>query len=296
MGDISTGQILLGVIIIINVVVSILGFQRKDFFNKYSFSIRGILKDRQWYRIITGGFLHVNVMHLILNMYVLYSFANNLVTEGFAYWPNGILSPLKFFLLYFVSLIAGNILPLYRHRKNDMYTAVGASGAVSGVVYALILYFPTSKMGLLFIPLMLPAVVFGVLYVIVSIIGMKFKLGNIGHDAHLSGAVAGLLMALLFIPSNLKISGKTVLYIMIPIALFVLIEYIFPGVIALPKKGVKNKNDADRKILMFEAEKHRRELNELLSEIRKNGIDSLSKEEKEKYLKLSGDDKDENIH
>jgi len=110
---------------------------------------------------------------------------------------------LYFFSIYFISLLSGSLLTvLFNFNKRD-YVAVGASGAVSGVIFSYILFFPSSTIGVFFIPM--PAYVFAFLYVGVSIYGMKSKFGNIGHEAHLGGALGGVISTFLLIEGSFKI-------------------------------------------------------------------------------------------
>jgi membrane associated rhomboid family serine protease len=107
-----------------------------------------------------------------------------------------------FLLIYFISLLSGSILTTVLHYKNPGYVAVGASGAVSGIVFSYILFFPTSTVGVFFIPM--PAFLFAFLYVGVSVYGMKSKFGNIGHEAHLGGALGGVISTFLLIEGSLR--------------------------------------------------------------------------------------------
>src|SRR5215831_13558473 len=180
------------VIIIANVIFSYRGFTHISFYEKYKFEVEKILLYRQYYRIISSGFLHVNWMHLIFNMLSLYFFSGGL--EAF-------LGDFNYLLIYFSSLIGGSLLSLFIHRHHGDYTAVGASGAVNGVIFATIALFPTMNINLLFIPM--PAWLFGILFVIFSIYGVRSRKDNIGHDAHLGGALIGMAIALALRPSAL---------------------------------------------------------------------------------------------
>ena len=111
------------------------------------------------------------------------------------------LGTVHFLIIYVVSLILGNLLSLYFHKDEFHYSAVGASGAVTGVLYAAILLEPSMRLGLLFIPLPIPAYIFGILYLMYSIYGMKNRVGNIGHDAHFGGAIGGYVVTLILLPS-----------------------------------------------------------------------------------------------
>ncbi|SHI74893.1 Rhomboid family protein [Arenibacter nanhaiticus] len=196
-----------------NVLASFKGFKDQSFFERYKFGV-GAIQAGQKDRMITSGFLHVDLSHLFFNMFTLYFFADVVI---------GWLGPAKFGIIYFISLVAGSILALFFHKKEPFYSAVGASGAVTGILYAAILLQPDMRLGIMFIPIPLPAYVLGILYLFYSIYGMKNRLGNIGHTAHFGGAIGGYLTTLLFKPELLLTDTWMVLLLAIPIIiLFVL--------------------------------------------------------------------------
>ncbi|MEM8506518.1 MAG: rhomboid family intramembrane serine protease [Bacteroidota bacterium] len=197
-----------------NVLVSLRGFSDQRFFERYKFSV-GAIKAGQRERSVTSGFLHVDFSHLFFNMFTLFFFANVVIT-----W----FGPTRFLILYFVSLIAGSLLALFFHKDEPYYSAVGASGAVTGVLYAAILLQPDMRLGIMFIPIPLPAYVLGIAYLLYSIYGMKSRLGNIGHTAHFGGAVGGYLTTLLFRPSLLATDTLMVVLLAIPIILLLILE------------------------------------------------------------------------
>ena len=175
------------VIIIANVLISLKGFDDRYFFEQYKFNV-GKIKRNEHIRMFSSGFLHADIQHLLFNMMTLYFFAGIVVLEFGNY---------KFILIYIASLIFGNLLSLYFHRDEDWYSAIGASGAVTGILYSAILLEPNLKINFI------PGYIFGVGYLLYSIYGMKKRLGNIGHDAHFGGAVGGYLITLLLKPSLL---------------------------------------------------------------------------------------------
>jgi len=196
-----------------NILVSLKGFNDLGFFDRYKFNIAAI-QGGQKDRMVTSGFLHVDFSHLFFNMFALYFFAPVVIT-----W----LGPIKFLIIYLISLVGGSLLALYFHRREPYYSAVGASGAVTGILYAAILMNPDMQLGILFIPIPLPAYVLGIAYLLYSIYGMKSRLGNIGHTAHFGGAIGGYLTTLLFMPYLLVTDTLIVILLAIPIgALFVL--------------------------------------------------------------------------
>ncbi|MCK0124576.1 rhomboid family intramembrane serine protease [Gelidibacter sp. F2691] len=179
------------IIIAANAIISYKGFNDYSFFERYKFNVGGIVRGEK-IRMFSSGFLHVDMMHLIFNMFTLYFFAPVVVYH---------LGTLYFLIIYIASLLLGNLLSLYFHKHEHYYSAVGASGAVTGVLYSAILLEPSMQLGLLFIPLPIPAYIFGILYLMYSIYGMKNKVGNIGHDAHFGGAIGGYVVTLMLMPS-----------------------------------------------------------------------------------------------
>lgn len=202
-------NIALLIIIAANVMISIKGFSDNLFFDKYKFQIGSIIRGEK-VRMFSSAFLHVDYMHLILNMYVLYIFAPQIILN---------LGVVKFLILYFGSLVAGSILTLSYHKKELYYTAVGASGAVAGIIYAAILLNPDMKLFMFPLPIPIPGYIFGIGYLIYSIYGMKNKVGNIGHAAHLGGSVGGYALMLLVYPEVFLHSTTTVILLGIPIVL-----------------------------------------------------------------------------
>ena len=201
-------------IIIANVLFSMKGFDDFSFFEKYKFNIGGIRRGEQ-IRMLSSGFLHANFTHLAFNMLTLYFFADVvIITIGFV----------KFLIIYFASLLVGNLLSFYFHKDDYHYSAIGASGAVMGVLYSSIMFYPDMNL-YLFFAIPIKAWIFGILYLFYSIYGMKKQLGNIGHDAHFGGAIAGYVLTILFAPGILENQLWIVIVLAIPIVvLFVLIK------------------------------------------------------------------------
>lgn len=201
-------------IIAANILVSLRGFSDTVFFDRYKFSIGGI-KAGQRGRTLTSGFLHVDISHLFFNMFTLYFFAN-VVINGFG--------PIKFLIIYFISLLGGSLLALFFHKDEPYYSAVGASGAVTGILYSAILLNPNMQLGIMFIPIPLPAYVLGIAYLLYSIYGMKSRLGNIGHTAHFGGAIGGYAVTLLFMPELIVSDTLIVALLAIPIVILLVLE------------------------------------------------------------------------
>lgn len=201
-------------IIAANILVSLRGFNDTGFFDRYKFSIGGI-QAGQKDRTVTSGFLHVDVSHLFFNMFTLYFFANVVIN----WFGAG-----KFLIIYFISLIGGSLLALFFHKNEPYYSAVGASGAVTGILYAAILLHPDMQLGIMFIPIPLPAYVLGIAYLLYSIYGMKSRLGNIGHTAHFGGAIGGYATTLLFKPELFVTDTFIVILLAVPILILFVLE------------------------------------------------------------------------
>ncbi|MGL2966310.1 rhomboid family intramembrane serine protease [Flavobacterium sp. XGLA_31] len=200
-----TNIFLLG-IILANVLISIKGFNDEYFFRKYQFHV-GSIRAGEQIRMVSSGFLHADVFHLAFNMIALYSFAP-VVTDN--------LGNLTFVLIYAGSLVFGSLLTMYFHGNDYSYRAVGASGAVTGIIYSAILLEPGMTIGIFGI-IPLPAYVFGIGYLLYSIYGMKAKNDTIGHTAHFGGAIGGYAITLLKAPELLQESTSMVILLAIPI-------------------------------------------------------------------------------
>lgn len=190
-------------IIVSNILLSFIGFKNQSFFKKYQFQM-GKIKAGEQIRMWSSGFLHVDFNHLFINMLSLYFFAGYVVYS---------LGEMKFLALYLSSLYIGNYLSFLYHNQQNEYTAVGASGAVSGIVYSAVLLYPDMKMLLIFFPIPLPGYIMASVYLIYTIYGMRKQGDNIGHTAHFGGALAGLIATIAFAPSVL-ISSKFTLLIL----------------------------------------------------------------------------------
>ena len=202
-------NLVLIVLITINVIVSLKGFSDSSFFRKYEFHL-GSIKAGEQIRMLTSGFLHVDITHLAFNMLTLYFFAPVVIdTFGSNY----------FLVVYFASLIAGSLLTFYIHKDEYYYRAVGASGAVTGVIYSSILLYPEMSLYLFFIPIPIPGYIFGIGYLLYSLYGMKSRTDNIGHTAHFGGAIGGYLVTLLKEPQMIYTNTKMVILLLIPIVI-----------------------------------------------------------------------------
>lgn len=205
--------ILIG-IILANVLISYKGFNDISFFRKYEFHI-GSIRAGEQIRMISSAFLHADLGHLFFNMFTLYIFAPVVIAQ---------LGSFSFLIIYVGSLIFGSLLTLYFHKNDYSYRAIGASGAVTGVLYSAILLQPDMSLYLFFIPIPIPAYIFGICYLLYSIYGMKAKKDNIGHTAHFGGAIGGFLITIIKEPQMLTENTLMVVLLLIPIVLLFVLE------------------------------------------------------------------------
>lgn len=202
------------VIVAANVLISYKGFNDFSFFEKYKFNVGGLRRGEK-VRLFSSGFLHVDMQHLLFNMISLYFFSGLVILY---------LGIVGFLTIYIGSLLVGNFLSFYFHKDEYHYSAVGASGAVSGVIYAAILLRPDMSLYMFFIPIPIPAYIFGIGYLLYSIYGMKNRIGNIGHDAHFGGAVGGYIITLILMPSLLQSNILMVGLLALPIIILFILQ------------------------------------------------------------------------
>jgi membrane associated rhomboid family serine protease len=188
-------------IILFTVAASIVGFTNDELFSHLKFNAFDAFHEKQWYRFFSYGFLHANWFHLMINMYVLYCFGRIIEVDYRGLFHDKYI--LYYLLLYMGGLLL-SILPAFGKHKNDVYyNAVGASGAISAVIFSAILIQPTFPISFLFIPrdlVSIPAWMFAVAYLVYEFIMTKKANDNIGHDAHFWGAIYGLIFTIALKP------------------------------------------------------------------------------------------------
>jgi membrane associated rhomboid family serine protease len=186
------------ILIAFTALISIPAFNNPDWLLKLQFNPYQIVHRKQWYRILTHGFLHASWMHLIVNMLVLFFFGpyvenylKEILGPGLQPWHS-----LIFMIFYFAAIITASLTSLYKHKDDPWYNAVGASGAVSAVIFFFIFFNPWELLYFYGI-LPIPGIIMGVLYLIYSHYMSRRGTDNVNHDAHLSGAVFGFIFPLL---------------------------------------------------------------------------------------------------
>ena len=269
----STG--ILGILILFFTgIITYKGFKDAKYFDTYSFDIDGILMHKEYSRIITSGFLHTSWIHFGFNMITLLAFSDE-IESMMGWW--------KYLLLYFGSMVGGSLLALYIHRNHGDYRAVGASGAISGMVASFIIFFPTANIEFLLIPIGIRSWILGLAFVIISILGIKRQGDNIGHEAHLGGIITGVLLTVLLQPSILWSRLWVVVLVLLPAMIFFYLVYNRPEMLLLEDYW-----GWDRRSRKFGLTKEE-ELNLLLDKIREEGITSLNRRERDRLKELRND-------
>ena len=181
------------IIVIITSIISISGFSNEKIKDDLIF-YPPYVKRGQVYRFITHGLIHADPAHLIFNMLALYSFGEALekiFSSPVIFGTNG---KFLYLLLYFTALIIASVPDFFKHKDNFYYRSLGASGAVSAVIFSAILFSPNTGIGLIFLPgLNIPGYIFAIIYLVISTILAKRGKDNIGHTAHITGAIYGLI-------------------------------------------------------------------------------------------------------
>lgn len=199
------------IIIIATCAISLIYMQNQEFRNRFMFNAYAIKHRNEWWRWFTGGFLHADGMHLLFNMMTLYFFGeaveqtfngntriNQIELKGEYLWGHGV-GALMYFLMYISAIPLSSVYTYFKQKDNPYYNALGASGAVSAVVYTFILFAPLTELRIFFaIPV--TSWIYGILYLVISWSLARRNIGNIGHDAHFFGSLYGFIFPIVFFP------------------------------------------------------------------------------------------------
>lgn len=261
------------VIIGITSIISYKGFASSSYYARYEFEVEKILLYRDYKRLFTSAFLHVNWQHFIFNMVSLLFFGFGLESE---------LGPVKYLILYLVSAVGGNLLALMIHRKNPSYSSVGSSGAINGVIFAAIATMPHIRI------FFLPGWIFGVLFILFSVYAIRSGKQNIGHETHLAGALIGMLVAIAFTPSILQYNAIPLLLMFLPTLAFMIVIITKPQLLMVDNHWFMEKyNYTVDDYYNARRQNNQQELDRILDKINQRGINSLSRKERESLEEFS---------
>jgi|SRR5665647_46310 len=184
------------IIIVITCIVSFISFSNSDVMDKLIFYPPAVYERNEWYRFFSCGLIHKDIPHLLFNMYALYLFGQGQSKAGVEFEFVSIFNEKGklLYLLLYVAALGVCLIPTYNsHKTNYQYRSLGASGAVSAVVFAFILFNPMQGVGLIFIPVFIPGFLFGILYLVISYLLDKKGGSNINHSAHIWGGLFGIV-------------------------------------------------------------------------------------------------------
>lgn len=277
------------IVLVVTLVVTGLAFRDRRLWERLMFKPREILADKQYERMLTSGFVHGDWMHFGFNAYSFLAFARAI---------ESIYGARTLLVVYFSAILGGSLLSLLIHRHHD-YRAVGASGGVCGVVFASIFLLPGGSISLIFIPIGIPAYVYAILFLVLSFVMMRRGKDNIGHDAHIGGAIVGLLVATALYP-HLMSANPAMYAAVIVLSVVILLVTIFDPLRLLVRglgsfTGGETSRGSERFQRYDDARKRNAKLAEidrLLDKVSAEGIHSLSRAEREKLDQLSKEFRD----
>lgn len=252
-------------LIVITCIISYKGLKNELFIDRYSFNIEKVLVYKEYIRLISSGFLHINWLHLVVNMFVLWAFGSGMEAS---------LGISRFLLIYFSSLLGGNLLALWIHKHNESYASVGASGAVAGLIFASIALVPGLKI------FFLPSWMFGVAYVLYTIYAIRSRRTDVGHAAHLGGALIGMTVAVLLFPYVLVEHWLPILAILLPGIALIVIMIHRPELILINKRSQEKQFTIEDRYNISK-KNYQEDIDRILEKINQKGISSLTKKEKQ---------------
>jgi membrane associated rhomboid family serine protease len=261
------------------------GLTNPWFRDKYIFSPPHVLVGRQYYRLLSCGFLHLNGWHLLFNMMSLYSVGAAIeISLGL------VTGQVVLYAVFLGSIVGGSLLSLLLHRNDSGYRALGASGGVCGVIFAFVFLFPGTSMIFFFIPM--PSWLYAILFILISFFALRNQWGHIGHDAHLGGAIVGLLITTALYPSI--VVWQPVLYgVVMGLSVLLFID-LYRNPLYLPGQNPLRRSYWRSRLARFRARRQARQelddqqtLDRLLAKISRSGLESLTASEKRKLKAIS---------
>jgi membrane associated rhomboid family serine protease len=256
-------------IIVVTVGCSLIGFRDPGFTERFIFSPLEVLAGKQYYRLVTSAFLHADLNHLLTNMISLFFFGQTLESS---------VGPWEFLLIYFAAIVGGSLLSLWLHRNHE-YRAYGASGGVCGVIFSYIALNPTGTIFAHFI-IPIPAWAYGILFLIGSFVALRRRGDNIGHDAHIGGALIGLWTTGAL--QSWAVRENWMWFLILSVLALALFFYFIKNPMMLPMESFMEKRGR-RKEERQRASPRRREtvdVDAVLEKISREGMDSLTEEER----------------
>jgi membrane associated rhomboid family serine protease len=268
-------------VLAVTALASFYAFQRPDAMERWIFNPKAILAHKEFHRMFTCGLIHANWMHFAFNAFSFYSFARNIEV---------IYGAKTMLLIYGSSILGGSLLSLVIHRHHE-YRALGASGGVCGIIFASIFLLPWSAISMFPLPIGVPAYLYAVIFLAGSFIAHRRQKDNIGHDAHLGGAIVGLLVAAALYPSLIFAAPRMFAGVLI-LSVVILLALIFDPLhlLSLPFSEREEPVGGERSRRYQEnSERNKKvaEMDGLLDRVSRSGIQSLSKSQRKRLEQLS---------
>ena len=277
------------IILAITAVATLAAFRNPRLRERWMFHPQAVLAEKQYERMLTSGFIHADWLHFFFNAFSFYSFAGLIEV---------IYGPSTLIFIYLVSILGGSALSLWVHRHHE-YRALGASGGVCGVIFASIFLLPGSSLTMFPFPFPIPALAYALVFLVGSFFALRRQIGNVGHDAHLGGAILGLLVATGLYPDRIFAAPWT-FTLVLGVSLIILLLLIFDPLHLWFQTGqffTKTKQPApveysgDERSRRYQSNQRRNqdlaEIDRLLEKVSKGGMDSLSSAEKNRLEQLS---------
>lgn len=267
-------------ILAVTAVWSWQGFRSPGFTERFIFSPAPILREQQYYRLVTSGLLHADWVHFAVNAFSLYCFGRLLeLDRGFA----------TLAAIYFGAIVGGGLLSLFIHRRQE-YRALGASGGVCGVIFASIFLQPGVGIVLFPLPISIPSWLYAILFLVGSFVALRRQADNVGHAAHLGGAVIGLLITTVLYPAIIVRHPRLYATVLgLAVGLFAYLWFNPVGSQAIHPLAHWRETLAERRRRAAEASRldDEQEMDRLLEKISQGGLDSLSRSERQRLERIS---------
>jgi membrane associated rhomboid family serine protease len=269
------------VILVITGLVTLVAFLRPEVKDRLLFDPYEILHHRQYERLLTSALIHADWVHFGFNAFTLYNFGKNI---EFIYGAKILL------VIYLTSILGGDGLSLLIHRKHE-YRSLGASGGVCGVLFASIFLLPGGSIMLYPLPIGIPAYIYAIIFLVYSFVSHRRQRDNIGHDAHLGGAIFGLLLAATVNPHAVGAS-PWMFFAASVLAVVILCILIFdPGILLESRFHFENRSPGNARSREYDENRalneKKAEIDRLLDKVAQKGIEKLSNSERKRLDALS---------
>jgi membrane associated rhomboid family serine protease len=274
-------------ILAVTAVATLAAFRNPRLRERWMFDPQAVLAEKQYERMLTSGFIHADWLHFFFNAFSFYNFASLIEV---------LYGPKTLVLIYLVSILGGAALSLWVHRHHE-YRALGASGGVCGVIFASIFLLPGNSLTVFPFPFPIPALVYALAFLVGSFFALRRQIGNIGHDAHLGGAILGLLVATGLYP-QLIFAAPWTFALVLGVSLAIMLLLIFDPLHlwlqsgqVFSKKSTPAEYAGDDRSRRYQSNQRRNEnlaeIDRLLEKVSKSGMGSLSSAEKNRLEQLS---------